>query len=1111
MEKIELTENTKYAIEGYIVTMDEQFRELKSSVIYINGDTIVDVKKSTESPPPGFTKQMIIKTGGTIYPGLIELHNHLSYNILPMWMVPKQFEDRDQWRRHGEYKQKMTGPLKVLGHTDGYLQAIVRYVECKLLFSGVTSSQGISLASHQNIKKYYKGVVRNVEQTVDPDLPDAKTRIADIESAQKLLKRLETSTCYLLHLAEGIHSRANKHFRALQISSNKWAINDALVGIHSVGLLPDDFKIMKKYEGSVVWSPMSNFLLYGITLDIVSAKQNELLIGLGSDWSASGSKNLLCELKVAKLVSDELGNVFSNKELVSMVTSNAAKILKWDETIGSIQSGKKADLLVLNGKKGGAGGDAYKKLIDAKEQNISFVIIDGWPRIGYKRLMDKFNIKSEKVQIGTSVRYIYLNNEADNPIEIDISFKGAKKLLKQGMKNLKQLAAGVETGSGIFAGAVDHSNKKTKWFIESDHEDRPESSQRHHLEYENEKTGGDYLLEAAEPLSDILGSMELDESNIADDRPFFKNLAVQKNLPEYIKLNLPTYYGQTIDLSDIDKFVKNIPQDVQSNFNFVQSLSRFYDTPGYLSLKDRLTICDQARVIIEHTYVHRYLKRAMHASNPLEQLRILKEKVQSEDEYISEISFHKEIIKIFNSLRDLHTTYQLPAPFNDKVAFVPFYIEEFFEGGKTKYIVSKIIGESPSSEFKKGVEVLSWNNVPIERAIELNGNRYAGSNPAARHARGFDSMTFRPLAVMLPPEEDFVTVQYLTTEGFKRRLTFPWMVGSIYAKSISKIERSDYQDFQVSAGYDFLTREIQSIKKKFFAYRSVKSDDLSQSRAKAILPSGNSEKTTFPGHFKARTVTYKGETFSYIRIYSFSTNEPKKFVQELDRLIKTMRQRRIIIDVRSNGGGNILAAEWALQVLSTKTIKPEPAQFINSKFTEQLSRNHSPSELIPELDLSRWYKSFRQIGHTGALYSLGFPITKTSTLKSFRSKRKYKLLLITDALCYSATDIFAAGFQDHDLGKIIGIHKNTGAGGANVWSHTLLHYLSQNLDYEYFTPLPYRSNLRVAIRRTLRVHKNAGIPLEDLGVKPDEYYQMSKNDLLNKNKDLINRACELLI
>jgi Peptidase family S41 len=48
------------------------------------------------------------------------------------------------------------------------------------------------------------------------------------------------------------------------------------------------------------------------------------------------------------------------------------------------------------------------------------------------------------------------------------------------------------------------------------------------------------------------------------------------------------------------------------------------------------------------------------------------------------------------------------------------------------------------------------------------------------------------------------------------------------------------------------------------------------------------------------------------------------------------------------------------------------------------------------------------------------------------------VVLITNARCYSATDTFTAGFADHRIGTILGVGPNTGAGGANVWTHGLL-------------------------------------------------------------------------
>jgi hypothetical protein len=49
--------------------------------------------------------------------------------------------------------------------------------------------------------------------------------------------------------------------------------------------------------------------------------------------------------------------------------------------------------------------------------------------------------------------------------------------------------------------------------------------------------------------------------------------------------------------------------------------------------------------------------------------------------------------------------------------------------------------DSRPARFERGVEVLAWNGVPIVRAIEINGESQAGSNPDARFARGLDNLT----------------------------------------------------------------------------------------------------------------------------------------------------------------------------------------------------------------------------------------------------------------------------------------------------------------------------------------------------------------------------------
>jgi len=152
---------------------------------------------------------------------------------------------------------------------------------------------------------------------------------------------------------------------------------------------------------------------------------------------------------------------------------------------------------------------------------------------------------------------------------------------------------------------------------------------------------------------------------------------------------------------------------------------------------------------------------------------------------------------------------------------------------------------------------------------------------------------------------------------------------------------------------------------------------------------------------------------------------------------------------------------------------------------------------------------------TGAIQSLSFPITSPESMEGLKRAYPGPVVLIVDALCYSATDIFVAGFQDHGIGKIIGTSGNTGAGGANVWTYTdlcaLVSHLSPSLLVRAaFGPLPQGAEMRVAIRRSLRVRQNAGIPVEDLGIAPEQRHWLTKRDVLDHNRDLLDAAGKLL-
>jgi hypothetical protein len=269
--------------------------------------------------------------------------------------------------------------------------------------------------------------------------------------------------------------------------------------------------------------------------------------------------------------------------------------------------------------------------------------------------------------------------------------------------------------------------------------------------------------------------------------------------------------------------------------------------------------------------------------------------------------------------------------------------------------------------------------------------------------------------------------------------------------------------------------------------------------------------TSLPQAFRARAVATPSGTFGHIRVFTFSVTDEDAFVAEFVRLIGLLPQNGLIVDVRGNGGGRIFASEFTLQTLTPHHIEPEPAQFISSNLNLQICRKHKDNPA--GIDLGPWFPSLDQAAEIGSPFSNAFPISPEDGANKIGQQYRGPVLLVTDARCYSATDIFAAGFQDHGIGKVMGVDANTGAGGANVWTHGLLKQLLEVPTVDSNSPykeLPKGAGMRVAIRRTIRVGRLAGTPVEDLGITPDIRYQLTRDDVLKGNVDLLNKAGEIL-
>jgi hypothetical protein len=381
---------------GTIVTMDDQHTVIEDGVYWC---------AMTVSSPCGkvglrLLGQRLVRAetidfgpSALIFPGMINLHDHPTFDMLRLWPAPSSdvqpglgrplgtepYADRYQWNdmmgvSTPEFRRLVELPQLALVSSQGLhlLTELVKYAKAKALVGGETTLQGAIPSLETD------GVLARNAESVNFGRQGIQSRVPSIASFDggplaTLLSQMQNGQvdAWLVHLAEGVPdgdrrpgdpTSARSEFTLLK---SKGLLTDMTVIVHGSGLEAQDFADMRAAQSirtdgtgdglgaKLVWSPLSNLLLYGLTTNVYKALAVGVLVSLGTDWTPSGSRNLLGELKVADIalrdpirlgrsrsLLPELSVVGKNSQdaeqaehaldrlLVDMVTRNPAKTLR---------------------------------------------------------------------------------------------------------------------------------------------------------------------------------------------------------------------------------------------------------------------------------------------------------------------------------------------------------------------------------------------------------------------------------------------------------------------------------------------------------------------------------------------------------------------------------------------------------------------------------------------------------------------------------------------------------------------------------------------------------------------------------------------------------------
>ncbi|MPZ19788.1 MAG: hypothetical protein GEV06_17995 [Luteitalea sp.] len=520
-----------------------------------------------------------------------------------------------------------------------------------------------------------------------------------------------------------------------------------------------------------------------------------------------------------------------------------------------------------------------------------------------------------------------------------------------------------------------------------------------------------------------------------------------------------------------------------------------------LTPQQRRQVVDAFLSLFEGLYTHLPLKRSMYGIDPIQQLRLLRQRAEQVDDR----TFHTELWYIVRACRDAHTIYVGPSSRTGHVARLPFLVEQYGPHDNPRYLVSKTAPEViDDSQFVPGVELTMWNGMPFTTAVERHADRETGGRADARLARAVESLTFRALQYGPPPDEHWVLIGYVAKNGKAREARLPWRL--VTPRTAPDTAGPATAAAAVAAqALNPAGEQIRRAKKLMFNGELWARESATRAHRARL---GNPAKDTISGRFgdnvSARTVETSSGTFGYLRLWSFDLRDDDGFLAEAIEILKRLPQSGLIIDLRANPGGLIWAAERLLQLFTPHPVQPVRFSLAATELTRAMAE--APQN---QGSLSPWAASLRSAVATGELYSQALPITPPSRCNDIGQVYGGPVVAVVDPNTYSAGDLFAAGFVDNNVGTLVTVGEATGAGGANVWDPSIV---GAALAGTSFAPalLPSGITYRISVRRATRIGDAEGVAIEDLGVAGHRRYAMTRNDLLHANRDLLEYCGRLL-
>jgi 5-methylthioadenosine/S-adenosylhomocysteine deaminase len=365
---------------GIVVTMDAAGRVLSPGAVAMDGRDIVAVDTPEAIAARFSGRESFDTTGQVVMPGLINTHTHA-----PMVLYRGLADDLALM----DWLQKYIFPAEAKTVTPEFVRAGTRLAALEMIQSGTTTYADMYYFEEEIAKVTKEAGLRGVlgQTIIQFPVADARTPADGLARTEAFIKQfagddlivpavaphsmytLDTATLkaaraladrthapVLIHLAETadeIKTAQGKHpatpTRYLE-SIGFWG--PRTLAAHGVWLTPADMTILARHQVGVSHNPESNMKLASGAAKVVAMRRAGVVVGLGTDGAASNNDLDMFEAMrqaafLAKLQTNDPRAVPARTAL-EMATIDGARALGMENEIGSLEAGKRADVITVS-------------------------------------------------------------------------------------------------------------------------------------------------------------------------------------------------------------------------------------------------------------------------------------------------------------------------------------------------------------------------------------------------------------------------------------------------------------------------------------------------------------------------------------------------------------------------------------------------------------------------------------------------------------------------------------------------------------------------------------------------------------------------------------------